>query len=40
MAHFRAKNSDLGKFWMALAWKMFAYIYGDLEYFTAICYIL
>jgi hypothetical protein len=37
MAYFRTKNSNLGKFWRVLEWKMLVGIlYGHLEDFTAI----
>jgi hypothetical protein len=37
MVCFQTKNTNWGKFWRALDWKMFTYIfYGHLEYFTDI----
>jgi hypothetical protein len=40
MAYFQNKNPKLGKFWRDLEWKMLAYLYGDLEFITAVWYIL
>jgi hypothetical protein len=37
---FLTKNTNLGKFWRALEWKMFGIFYGHLEYLMAIWYIL
>jgi hypothetical protein len=45
-AHFQTKNTDLGKFWKVLQWKMLAFLWpfclfnGQMVYFMAIWYIL
>jgi hypothetical protein len=46
MVYFQNKNSNLGKFWKVLQWKMLVFLwslglfYGYLVYFVAIWYIL
>jgi hypothetical protein len=41
MVYFQTQTPNLSKFWRALGWKMFMYIfYGHLEYFADICDIL
>jgi hypothetical protein len=44
MAYFQTQNTNLGKFWRVLQWKMFVYLwpfgifYGHLVYFMVIWY--
>jgi hypothetical protein len=40
MVYFQTKNPNLGKFWMVLEWKIFGTFYVQLEYITAVWYIL
>jgi hypothetical protein len=40
MVCFQTKNSNLGKFWRVLQWKMLVLFNGLLVHFTAFCYIL
>jgi hypothetical protein len=39
MVSFQTKNHNLGKFWLAIDWKLMIY-YGHLEYFTDIWDVL
>jgi hypothetical protein len=36
LVYFQTKNSNLGKFWRALDWKIFIYFMDILEHFTGI----
>jgi hypothetical protein len=41
MVYFQTKNTNSGKFWRVLQWKMLAYLsYGNFVYFTIIWSIL
>jgi hypothetical protein len=41
MVYLQTKNPNLGRFWRALDWKMFTYLfYGHLEYFINAGYFM